>query len=83
MKITFYKSFLCPRCHMAEKYLREIAEQNPSLDITTVDVTATPLKSLRDGTLAIPALHVEGKTLKGVYLSKKRIEDFLEQFQTG
>ena len=82
MKITFYKSFLCPRCHMAEKYLREIVEQNPSLDVTTVDVTATPLQSLRDGTLAIPALHVDGKTLKGIYLSKKRIEQFLEQFQT-
>lgn len=83
MKITFYKSFLCPRCHMAEKHLREIAEQNPSLDVTTVDVTATPLQSLRDGTLAIPALHVEGQTLKGIYLSKKRIENFLEQIQTG
>lgn len=68
---------------MAEKHLREIAEQNPSLDVTTVDVTATPLQSLRDGTLAIPALHVEGQTLKGIYLSKKRIENFLEQIQTG
>lgn len=83
MKIIFYKSFLCPRCRMAEKYLREIAAQDPSLDITTVDVTATPLQSLRDGTLAIPALHVGDKTLKGIYLSKKRIEDFLEQFQTS
>lgn len=83
MKVTFYKSFLCPRCHMAGKHLRKIAAQDPSLEITEIDVTATPLKCLRNGTLAIPALHVEGKILKGVYLSKKQIEDFLKQFNTN
>ena len=68
---------------MAGKYLREIAAQDPSLDITTVDVTVTPLKSLRDGTPAIPALQVKDTPLKGLVLGKQRIEKFLEQFQTS
>ena len=79
MKITFYHSFLCPRCAVARKNLREIAGQRPDLEIAEIDITGKPLAYWRQGIKLIPALEINGKFLSGVFLSKKRIQMFIDQ----
>lgn len=79
MRITFYHSFLCPRCSMAGKKLRSIAEEQPDLEIAEIDITAKPFSFWRQGIRLIPALEMNGRFLSGVFLTKQRIQKFIDQ----
>lgn len=79
MKITLYRSLLCPRCHMAGKYLHEIAGEDPTLSIKEIEVTTHPIKIWQQGIRLIPALQIEQQTLSGLYLTKKQIKNFIQR----
>jgi len=79
MKITLYRSVLCPRCYMAGKYLHEIAREDASITIKEVEVTTQPIKTWRQGIHSIPTLQIEQLTLSGIYLTKTRIRNFIQQ----
>ena len=79
MEITLYRSLLCPRCHMAGKYLREIVGEDPTLMIREVEVTTQPIKIWQQGIRLIPTLQVGQQTLSGIYLTKKQIKNFIHQ----
>ncbi len=83
MQITLYRSFLCPRCYLAKKYLLEIAQQKEDITITEVDIMNHPLKTWQDGIRIIPALKCGDTTLSGVFLYKEQIINFIEQLQSS
>ena len=78
MRITLYKSSLCPRCYMARKTLFELTENRPEIEIETVDILTSPMRCLRDGVRMIPALKIDDRLLSGVYLTRTAIISFLE-----
>ncbi len=75
--ITLYKSALCPRCHMAAKYLHQLAEDDRSLQVIEVDVFLHPVDFLSQGIRLIPAIKTDDRWLHGVYLTRQKIEAFL------
>ncbi len=75
--IILYKSALCPRCHMAAKYLHQLAALDDSLEITEVDVLSHPMDFLSQGIRLIPAIKTDDRWLHGVYLTREKIKDFL------
>ncbi len=75
--ITLYKSALCPRCHMAAKYLHQLATGDRSLQITEVDVLVHPIEFLSQGIHLIPAIKIDDRWLHGVYLTRQKIEAFV------
>lgn len=77
MQVTFYKTFLCPRCFLAERALKKLQGEFPELTIETVEVTREPLRAWRDGVRMLPALNCNGKTLSRVFLSTTTLRDFL------
>lgn len=79
MKVTLFRSFLCPRCYMAGKYLHEIAEKDPSLRIEEVEVLTQPIKIWKQGIHFIPTIQIEQHTLSEIYLTKKQIHNFIQQ----
>jgi hypothetical protein len=81
MQITLYRSFLCPRCFLAKKYLQEIAQQKDNLTIIEVDIMDQPIKSWQDGIRLIPALKIDNKILSGIFLNKTQILNFIEEQQ--
>ena len=81
MQITLYRSFLCPRCFLAKKYLQEIAQHTNNLTITEVDIMSQPVKTWQDGIRLIPALKIDNKILSGVMLNKTQIQKFIDQSQ--
>jgi len=78
MQIIFYRSNLCPRCFFAKKYLLEIVEVDPHIQIEEVDILGSPQRCLQDGIRMVPALTIDGDKLSGVFLSKEKIRTFID-----
>ncbi len=83
MQITLYRSFLCPRCFLAKKYLLEIAKKKTNLDIKEIDIIRHPLKTWDEGIRLIPALKIDDKIISGFFLNKLQILHFIEEAQKG
>jgi hypothetical protein len=77
MRITLYKSSLCPRCRLARKYLCEITANDPAVQVEEVDVLTAPRQSWRAGIRMIPALKIDGQILSALYLDKSQIAEFI------
>lgn len=77
MHITLYKSMLCPRCHLAGKYLLEITSHNPEIQVEEVDILAAPRRSWNDGIRMIPALKIDNHILSALFMSRTNIADFI------
>ena len=77
MLITLYKSSLCPRCYFAKKALLELVKKNPSLRVEEVDILTSPGKTFRSGITMIPAIKIGNKMLSSIYLSPKKIDEFV------
>ena len=79
MRITLYNSSLCPRCHLAGKWLNRAAQVYPEIEIDAVDILAAPGRAWRDGIRMIPALKAGDRQLSGLYLSERDIATFLAE----
>ncbi len=79
MLITLYKSTLCPRCHLAGKYLREIAAVDPEIQIKEVDVLTAPRRSWHAGIRMIPALKIDNHIMSGFLMSRTSIAAFIAE----
>lgn len=77
MHISFYRSALCPRCHLAKHYLAEITSQNPGIAVEYIDIATAPLRTWKDGIRMIPALKIDTLILSGLFLSRDNIADFI------
>jgi hypothetical protein len=77
MKITLYKSSLCPRCYLARKSLQQLLAAYPDIELECVDILVSPRRALRDGIRMIPAIKAGERLLSGVYLDRKAIAAFL------
>jgi hypothetical protein len=77
MKIIFYKSSLCPRCHQAGKHLNELLQENGDYKLEIVDILSNPLRCWKEGIRMIPAITVGNRKLSGVYLTRQSITKFL------
>ena len=77
MQVTLYKTFLCPRCFLAGRALRQLRREFPELTIETVEVSRNPLRAWRDGVRMVPAVICNGKILSGVILTSATLRDFL------
>ena len=84
MKIIFYYSNLCPRCHMARKALDELMAEDRYNDITYegVEIITNPLRALTDGVKFIPTLKYGEEKISGIFLSKKKIASFFDKART-
>ena len=76
-KITFYHSFLWPRCHLAGRVLAKLAKEL-ELSVTKVDVTLHPRQAAKAGITMIPTLVKDDKKLRGIWLSKAKISAFVQ-----
>lgn len=81
MTIVIYKSALCPRCYLAERYLRELTTPHPEVSIETIDIATAFSRFRRDGIRMIPALRIGDKTLTMVFPTRKDIRQFLQENQ--
>jgi hypothetical protein len=79
MKITFYHSFLCPRCHTSRRILLGITRHNPDMEIEEIDILAHPLKTWSDGIRLFPALKIGDRICCGVFLNKEKMETFINE----
>lgn len=77
MHITFYRSALCPRCHIAKRYLFGITSKIPGITVENVDIATAPLRTWKDGIRMIPAIKIDSRILSGVLLSRDNIADFI------
>ena len=64
---------------MARKTLYELLDSNPEIDVEEVDIVTNPLRAWRDGVRFIPTLKHGDRRLSGVLLSRKEIQQFLEE----
>ncbi len=78
MRITFYRSAICPRCMLVAGELKKL-EKEFNLEVTEVELTKNPLKTWKAGIRMIPALECNGEILTGLYLSAKQLRSFIEQ----
>ena len=77
MKITLYRSNLCPRCFLARKYLLEIVGDDSDVHIEEVDILGSPRRCLEDGIRMVPALMIDGEKLSGIFLTKNAVQSFI------
>ena len=76
--VTFYKSAICPRCHLAGLWLSQLLPEFPGIEIEKVEALRNQARQSRDGVRMIPALVSGDRRLSGFYLTKRRIRRFLE-----
>lgn len=79
MKVTLYKSALCPRCHLARRSLEQLKAAQPDLEVEYVDILASPGRAIRDGIRMIPAITSGNRKLSGLYLNKRAIASFIAE----
>lgn len=77
MKVTLYKTFLCPRCFLAGRALRQLRREFPELTIETVEVSREPLRAWQAGVRMLPAITCNDKTISGLILTTATLRDFL------
>lgn len=76
--VTFYHSVICPRCQMANRSLSELLPEFPHVELEKVELL-TNRGSARDaGVRSIPTMVSGEKRIGGFYLTRKKIERFLE-----
>lgn len=78
MNITVYSSALCPRCRAARHHLMSFQKDYPEMTITVKDVFRHPLAPPMNGIWMIPAMSCENDKIYGLFLSRKKIKNFLE-----
>lgn len=78
MKITFYRSAVCPRCLLVAGELKKLQNEF-DFTVSEVELTTNPLKTWKAGIRMIPALEINGEVLSGIYLSPEKIRNFIEQ----
>jgi glutaredoxin len=79
MKITLYKSALCPRCHAVQAMLDEITTEHPDLQVEQVDILASPLRALRAGVHMIPTLDAGSARLSMIMPTRGKVQTFLQE----
>lgn len=78
MKIEFYKTILCPRCHLASRHLKRLKASIPDLEIESIEITTDITRAWKNGIRTVPALKVDTDILCGLLLSEKQIRCFIE-----
>lgn len=77
MHIVFYKSVLCPRCYLAQKYLLAVCSAQPDIQIEEVECMKSPLQTWQEGIRMVPAVKIGDNILSGLYLNKESIANFV------
>ncbi len=58
MKITYYKSRLCPRCIPTNRLVARLRREHPEIDIEEIEVLTNLPRALRDKVAILPTLIV-------------------------
>ncbi|MCX5871033.1 MAG: hypothetical protein NTY00_10490 [Deltaproteobacteria bacterium] len=64
---------------MARKTLYELIDSKPDIHVEEVDIVTNPLRAWKDGVRFIPTLKSGNTTLTGFFLSREKIQGFLEE----
>ena len=76
--VTFYHSVACPRCQMANRSLSKLLPDFPEISLEKIEFL-TNRGSARDaGVRSIPTMVSGDQQIGGVYLTQRRIRQFLE-----
>ena len=76
--VTFYHSVVCPRCHAAGFSLASLRQEFPDLQVEKVEYLTNLGRAARAGVRSIPTMVLGERHLSGFYLTRKRIQEFLE-----
>lgn len=63
---------------MARRYLAELQQEDPSLEVEEIDILNSPRRSFRDGIRMIPAVRIGDQILGSVFLTKSHIAGFIK-----
>ncbi len=58
MKITYYKSLLCPRCIPTNRLVARLRREHPEIEIEEVEVLTNLSRAMADGIHMLPTLIV-------------------------
>jgi hypothetical protein len=83
MKVTFYKSALCPRCGLVALTLKALRREHPSLEVESVDVVTQFARVRRDGVRGFPTLRVGDEWLTGMVLTPNQVRAFIKRQLNG
>ncbi|WP_458778239.1 hypothetical protein [Desulforhopalus sp. 52FAK] len=59
-----------------------LTQKNPEIQIEEVDILTSPATAWRDGIKMIPAIKIDEAVLSSLYLSPRKIEDFVSSCLT-
>ncbi len=68
---------------LASRELEKLKQEYPQLVITEIDVLLHPLTALKDNVRMIPTLKAGEQVLSGIFLSGKKIRNFIENYLAG
>ncbi len=56
MKITYYKSLLCPRCIPTNRLVARLRQDHPEIEIEEIEVLTNLPRAMHDGVAMLPTL---------------------------
>ncbi len=56
MKITYYKSRLCPRCIPTNRLVARLRQQHPEIEVEEIEILTNLPRAVRDKVAMLPTL---------------------------
>ncbi len=78
MKITYYKSAVCPRCIPTSRFLKKLKSEHPEVEIEEIEVLTHMGKARKAGIMSIPVIEMSGRRYHGVP-PREDVMQFLDQ----
>ena len=61
MKITYYKSVICPRCIPTSRFLKNLKKEYPEVEIEEIEVLKNMKAAKQAGIHSIPVIEIGNK----------------------
>jgi hypothetical protein len=61
MKITYYKSLVCPRCIPTGRLIARVRREHPEIQVEEIEVLTNLPRALHDGVMMIPTIVIGDK----------------------
>jgi len=66
VKITYYKSVICPRCIPTSRFLKKLKAEHPEVEIEEIEILKNIRLAKKAGIMSIPVIETGGRRYHGV-----------------
>jgi len=79
MKITYYKSIICPRCIPTNRLIKQLKKEHPEIEVEEIEILTHMSRARQDDVHHVPTLIAGDKR----FFNAPAMDDLLAALQTN